>query len=303
MKLRTWLLTRTALSSGLILSIGMGAVFAADLPVIVPVVVAPPPAPPVRLPAVSAVNFKIDIAGGRISPPLLGQTGPGWRAQAAISLPIGQQLGLQIDGAYARILGLPAWHAAAHAFYRDPTQALLGAYASWDIWGGLTRYRVAGEAELYLGRISLEGMAGYEFGTVPNGWFGTIDLAFYPTDNFRLDVGFQRNAFGNAVTAGAELQFMQRGDMAATVFFDGAFGLGGGGYQRLLGGLRFYFGPADTLIDRHRQDDPRINTDEMGCGAIAADGQQNPPNAPCAPQSPPPPAPPPPPPPPPLVDG
>jgi hypothetical protein len=193
-----------------------------------------------------------------------------YRIQGAVSIPLGNPLGLQIDGAYAQILGTRALHAAAHLFWRNPAMALFGAYASWDNWGGITRYRIAAEGELYLNRITFEALAGYEWGTNPGTWFGTADIAFYPMDNLRLDVGVQRNGFGNAFTAGIEAQLFNTGNMGVAAYFDGAFGTAG--YQRLLGGIRLYFGQADTLIDRHRQDDPRINVDEMGCQAVATDG-------------------------------
>ena len=269
MKLRTWLLTRTALSSGLIVGVGMGAAIAADVPIFIPAP-PPPPAPVAQLPAVSGFNFKLDISAGRIGLPNFPPPEFAWRVQGAVSIPLGNPLGLQIDGAYAMVYGIRALHAAGHLFWRNPAMALFGAYASWDNWNALTRYRVAVEAEVYLNRISLEGMAGYEWGTNPGTWFGTADIAFYPVDNLRLDVGVQRNFFGNAITAGAEFQLFGTGNLGVAAFFDGAFGTGG--YQRLLGGIRLYFGQGPTLIDRHRQDDPRVNVDEMGCGAVAADG-------------------------------
>lgn len=269
MKLRAWLLTQTALSSGLIFGVGMGGAMAAD--VVVPVVVAPPPPPPVvQLPAVSGFNFKIDISGGRLSPPFFGPGGLGFRVQGAVSIPIGHSLGLQLDAVYARILGLPAWHGAAHAFWRDPARALLGAYASYDAWAGISRTRIAAQGEVYLGRLTFEGMLGVEFGTLPTGWFGAADVAFYPMDNLRLSIGVQHAFIGNALTGGIEYQFYNTDAVGVAGFVEGAIGTGG--YQKLLGGIRLYFGQGETLIERHRQDDPRINADEMGCGVRGTDG-------------------------------
>src|SRR5581483_3621576 len=96
--------------------------------------------------------------------------------------------------------------AAAHLFWRDPSRGLLGLYGAhtyWDQFGGLSVSHTAVEGEAYLGRFTLQGIAGAEFGdsktivgalstTIYDGhtrFFDQINLAYYPIDQARVYVG------------------------------------------------------------------------------------------------------------------
>jgi hypothetical protein len=185
-------------------------------------------------------------------------------------VPLGYSLGLQVDGAIANIQGLLQRHLAAHLFWRDPARALIGGYAAFDTWAGITRQRLAIEAEIYFGRVTIEGLWGFEFGTLPNSWFGAVDVAFYPMDDLRLSIGLRHAFAGNAFAGGIEYQFATTPNVGWAAFGEAVIGTAG--YQRILGGIRLYFGQGPTLIERHRRDDPRIHADEMGCGAYVSDG-------------------------------
>jgi hypothetical protein len=254
--------------------IGIAAALAADAVPAVPL--------PVSLPAVSGLNGKIDLAIGGANPgyDLFGFSNDfdaAFRAQGAFSVPLGHSFGLQADGAFASIQGSTFAHAAGHLFGRNPASGLIGAYASYSVWDTVNRGRVAFEGEAYLGNIALETITGVEFGDVPNSFFTITDAAVYPSDDLRLSIGFRHNGAGSALAAGLEYQFASGPSAAWSAFVDGEIGTND--YQRIFGGIRLYLGADKSLIRRHREDDPRVKSDEWsltGCthapGAIAADG-------------------------------
>src|SRR6185503_3030666 len=144
------------------------------------------------LPAVSGLNAKIGTFGASFADESAGG------AFIGLALPLGHSFGAQIDGMIGTAQGGNAFHGAGgHRFWRDPTRALFGIYAShvqWDVdsaTGGSDRVevnKVGFESQLYLGRLSLEGLAAYQFGT-DTGFAGKGTVAYYPRDDLRLHVG------------------------------------------------------------------------------------------------------------------
>ena len=113
-------------------------------------------------------------------------------------MPLGFRYGLQVDGMVGSGKGAAFYGVGGHLFWRDPAKGLLGlygSYVSWDASGGLPGSiggadvgKVGVEGEAYFGRLSLEGLAAYQFGTF-TGFAGKALLAYYPTDDLRLDGG------------------------------------------------------------------------------------------------------------------
>jgi hypothetical protein len=229
-------------------------------------------APPsvAALPAVSAINGKIDGFGGA------APNDPLWGGRGSLTFPVGAQYGFQIDGLAAssdsRFLGA----VGAHGFWRDPARGLLGLYVAhqyFDRLGGVNATRVAAEGEYYFAKWTLQGIAGIEFGNrrstinpalggniiqtldVRTRFFDKIDLAYYPTDNIKLSVG-HRFVFGrHAAAFGGEMALPASIGWAASLFAEGR--AGERDYYGAFGGLRVYFAAAPkTLIRRHREDDP-----------------------------------------------
>lgn len=258
---------------------------------------------PVQLPAVDGVNAKIEAFGGlaqRLSqdPNAPFFTRNQWRPAAgvlgSVAFPLAHSFGLQLDGVVASSGASFNAGVGGHAFWRDPSKALLGVYASASYFGragGLAVGRVGPEAEIYLGRVTLQGLGGVEFGSnkgttfgyplfTPLGTFLTLNqnavktrffdiasIAFYPTDDLKLSVG-QRYVFGKlAATAGAEY-LVTHGPTAVSVFAEGR--LGQRGASAAFGGLKVYFGQRDkSLMRRHREDDPvnyHMDTSTSGGG-------------------------------------
>lgn len=221
-------------------------------------------APVEQLPAVSTFNGKAAMFTGAVGGDFtLGANG-------SLAVPLSTQWGGQIDGLLGTAGGGAFYGIGGHLFRRDPAVGLLGAYASYVGWSAVTTTSVptpggafmdfAGaqvgkigiEGEAYLDRFSLEGIAAYQFGTF-SGFAGKGTLAYYPTDNLRLDLSVSE-------LQGRGLLFAAGGEWAPagtgfTVFGDA--GVGANSAWHALGGIRVYFGGEEkSLIRRHREDDP-----------------------------------------------
>ncbi len=220
--------------------------------------------PESSLPAVSAPNGKIAAFAGSIQgDSTLGATG-------SFSLPLAQQWGAQVDALFGSAAGGSYYGIGGHLFWRDPAKGLLGAYGSWVGWDassltapvtfggyftavqGATVGKLGIEGEAYFSRISLEGLAGYQFGT-NTGFTGRATVGFYATDDLRLDVGVNYvQGPGASFNAGVEWQPIGTG---LSVFADAS--VGSANAWSVLGGVRVFFGAGQkSLIQRHREDDP-----------------------------------------------
>jgi len=95
--------------------------------------VAPPPKPvyggmPVEgLPAVSALNFKVDLAGGEL------QSAGALAGEASVAVPISHSYGVQLDarGSFTAA-GTVYAGGAGRWFWRDPSKGLIGFYGSYS---------------------------------------------------------------------------------------------------------------------------------------------------------------------------
>jgi hypothetical protein len=208
---------------------------------------------PVDLCAVSGFNAKVSGSGGFYE----SDANDGERVQgdASLSLPLGCLLGLQLDAGFGDLAGDEAGGAAAHLFVRDPNQYLFGAYGSYSAIDNVDVWRVGAEAELYLSNVSLEALAGFEDADITNGdFFTSSNVAFYPTENFRLSVGYQHFQEVDAATAGFEWQVDGLG-LPVSLFANGA--VGDNDFATAYAGITLYFGGEEkSLIRRHREDDP-----------------------------------------------
>lgn len=219
------------------------------------------------LPAVDGVNGKIVAFGG------VAQENEFYGGEAVVTLPLGHSFGLQLDGLAAKVdtdgFGdVAVFGAAAHLFWRDPSIGLLGAYGHYryaDALDGVDLYAGGIEGALYLGRVTLEAVAGVEGGEVDTGQAGSFDLDtrffdvasvnYYPLDDLKLTLGHSYvfgTHFGNA---GFEWGHALGGGVLASLF--ATAGISEDGDGAAVAGLRFYFGQRDKpLIRRHREDDP-----------------------------------------------
>lgn len=215
--------------------------------------------PPTLLPAVSGVNGSLDVAGGVNGAGGVGQIG------ASLSLPVAQQFGVQLDGLAAtmndsRLLGV-----GGHAFWRDPRQALIGVYGEGlaaDVGADtLKKGRIGAEAELYLNRMTLSGVAGYEWGNldIRKGLFLETLAGYFATDNLKLSAGYSYGFSGHMGTARVDWQLPANlGLGGATVYGEARYGEGG--FAQALAGIKVPFGADNgkSLKRREREDDPPV---------------------------------------------
>ena len=225
-----------------------------------------------NLPAVSGLNGKLSVFGGINGLPeqYVGtRNGSLYGVTGSLSVPLSHAYGLQIDGMVGSGRSSAFYGIGGHLFWRDPAKGLLGFYASYVNWdavvGGAYGYpgvtgadvgKVGAEGAAYLGRVSLEGLATYQFGKF-DGFNGKALLAYYPTDNFRIDGGI-RYMEGAGTIGVVDAEWLPHSGSGFSLYAKGSFGAND--FKQVLGGVRYYFGdPNKSLIDRQRQDDPSNN--------------------------------------------
>ena len=233
-------------------------------------------------PAVDGLNAKIEgLAGSLVHNDLYGSRG-------AVAVPLGSLLGLQIDGAGGSLDGQGFGSVAGHLFSRNPAMGLIGVYASytnWNPFGGVAVTQTAGEFALYWNRLTLEGIAGAEFGSsashvisstisvppaigvagsittttllqsydVRTRFFDQVNLKYYLTENWDAYVGHRYIGGENAFAVGTELALPLGAGVMASAFVEGR--IGSNDFEGVWGGLKFYLGGKDkSLIRRHRED-------------------------------------------------
>ncbi len=224
-----------------------------------------------QMPAVDGINGKIDGFGGSFASK--GIAG----AKGSLSVPIGGQFGLQIDGAAGTFDSKSFGAIAGHLFWRNPAQGLIGLYVNhtyWNQFGGARVSQAAVEGEYYWGQWSLQAIAGIEAGNnatyvtgtpaagfliqsydVRSRFFDQVNLSYYLQDNWKAFVGHRYLGGKNALALGTEWGMPMSGGKMASLFVEGR--AGEGNYRGIWGGLKLYFGQKDKpLVQRHRQDDP-----------------------------------------------
>lgn len=225
------------------------------------------PLAPVQKPAVNAFNGKLEGFGGWLDGRAFNYKDTFYGGGvASFSAPLGERLGLQVDGLLGTKLNRFAYAAGAHLFTRDPDSFLFGAYTSaigLGNTGGLWAGKLGAEAELYLGQFTLSGVVGAE--RIHNGnsrfrfrnktsFFDYVDLNYYVTDDFKVSVGHRYTGRDHSAAFGAEYK-LPVASADVSVFGDGRFGERH--YRRVLGGVKVYFGAGTkSLIARHRESDP-----------------------------------------------
>lgn len=233
-------------------------------------------------PAVDGINGKVAaFGGGYANKNFDGGT-------ASITLPLGGQFGAQFDGALASLNNQTFDQGGVHLFWRNPANGLLGVYADhiyWSQWGGVNVSHIAGEGEAYLGRWTIGGSVGVEFGNNASALFSTnstvaiplgsittttttamlqnvtrfydrLTISYYLTDNWRASLGHRYLGGRNAASFSTEYAIPMHSSMMPALFAEARLGEGSNNYGAWAG-LRIYFGGHDkTLIRRNREDDP-----------------------------------------------
>jgi hypothetical protein len=226
-----------------------------------------------RTRAVSATNVKLEVGGGTNGHSAFGTIG------GSLAVPLGRSLGFQIDGMGGMAANNGLAGAAAHLFWREPMAGAIGLYGSYlygtGTWGngllgvgntGMYTAKAGVEGQYYFGRFTLQGIVGLEANNFNSNnaflagignsyktrFFDDVRLAYYATDNFKLNIGHRYTNGRNQIVGGAEY-LMNFGGTAASLFADASYGkradnglfLGGsrsGNDFSFMAGLRVYFG-------------------------------------------------------------
>ncbi|MEQ1752582.1 MAG: hypothetical protein ABL973_00450 [Micropepsaceae bacterium] len=202
-------------------------------------------------PAVNQTNLKITGLGGQVS-------GDGaWSGVAAVTLPVGQQWGIQGEFGGSGVDGDTSVGAAAHIFTRDPDSYLAGAFVAHvsEDQANLSATRIGAEAEIYLQQVTLLAKAGYQFSdNFEDTAFANVDVRWYATDNFAITAGgdFEKN-----VTVGRlQAEYMPGFAALPGLAFNIRGAISDEDYDSVMGGITYYFGTDAGLKDRHRRQDP-----------------------------------------------
>jgi len=208
--------------------------------------------------AVSEINGKIGAGAGHTKD--TGSKGGLFQGTASLSIPLNCSFGFQLDAAVGSLDGKSTGGGAVHAFTRNPNSYLLGAYGEYSAVGSNDILRLGVEAEYYLDKVTLSGLAGYENSDLTKGdAFAALDISFYATDNLRFSAGYRRFLDIDAAAIGAEYQFE---NAPVSLFVSGQ--LGSKDHRTAIAGLRVYFGGENkSLIRRHREDDPFNRLNEL----------------------------------------
>lgn len=227
-----------------------------------------------RLPAVDGVNASLSGFAG------VAEDQEFYGGGVKVAVPLGSRFGLQLDGIVAGIDSddfgdFAVYGGAAHLFWRDPEQGLVGLYGHYGyyhVFDGAEVYAAGLEGALYLGRFTLEGIAGVEGGEVDTDagsfdldtrFFDFARIGYYPLDDLKLSLGHSYLFGSHAGALGAEWGFDTGGGTMVSLFASGGVSEHGDGSA--LAGLRLYFGQRDkSLIRRHREDDPNIGMANTG---------------------------------------
>lgn len=223
-------------------------------------------------PAVSSLNGKISGFGGATSDSGDGDRGLGGLS-GSVTLPVFYSLGLQIDGAYARVGSENFGQTGAHLFWRDPSVGLLGFYAGYariSSEGGQDIGRLGAEAQKFHGNITLDAALGWRFGDLTDKAYGRGRIQYYPIDNLMLAAGYtyEGKSFGGL---NLEYQISSGGGTGMSLFADSL--INDGSNFTVLGGIRVFFGDDMSLKDRHRRQDPDSYTTYDYQAAQQAAGQ------------------------------
>lgn len=222
-----------------------------------------------RLPAVSAVNGKLEIGGGWADIDSLGSDEVLFAA-ASLSIPLGERMGFQGDLNISNWYDDTAVSANGHLFTRDPSSYLLGVIGGYGSNGSVNLAWVGPEAELYLNSLSVELAGGYvnvdpDWASAHGEAFVFADLGFYATENLRFTLGGSSIAKFESAHLGLEWMPEAIG-MPVSFKLDGQ--VGEDDYQAVTASVSFYFGGDKSLMRRHREDDPRNRAlDMFGAGS------------------------------------
>jgi hypothetical protein len=177
--------------------------------------------------------------------------------EARLSVPLGQQFGLQLDGTAAFIDGKFGGTMRGHAFIGVSSMGTVGPMVQYSRMAGGAFVRTGLEGQLWLGPVSLYANGGYQFADqsryirVSSGGFACGEARVYVLDNAFVGVGGDWTSARAAATANGEFQLP--GNMQALSFYAKG-SIGEDDYRSAVAGVRWQLGKTAKLNASHRQD-------------------------------------------------
>ena len=200
-------------------------------------------------PAVSRLNGKADAVFGKFDSEDV------YIGAMSLCLPVGDPIGVQIDGAYGDYSAEEYEGVGGHLFWRDPDRMLIGITGSHQQVGEISLIRSGLEMECYnVENMIIRLAGGYQWGDAEEDGYGSIGLNYYPISHLRFGAKSELTGNDFLQTLGMEYQPAEVALPGLSLIAEGA--LGEDDYDRFIVGLRYYFGEDKPLIMRHRQDDP-----------------------------------------------
>ncbi len=206
--------------------------------------------------AVSAPNGKVSVTGGWDA--MTGNPGSlDLGGSAAFAVPLGDRFGFQGDIAVGQFAGTTSYSAAGHLFTRDPNAYLIGLVGAAALTSNSSNLLIGPEAEAYIGPFTVAASGGYVAsnlaGVASNNFYANSDLRYYPDPNLKLELGAATFAGVKTAHLGMEWQISDTRPISVTANTS----IGDNNLIAANVGLTFYFGgTSNTLIDRHRHEDP-----------------------------------------------
>lgn len=205
-----------------------------------------------RLSAFGGVTVDERAAGGTLglTTPLGGDFG----AQTNLNV-----LGVDQDAAFA---------GTGHLFWRRPQIGLIGVFGGYanrsDTFEN-SFYRVGGEGQYYLGRLTLDAAAAFEesrntAGVTDDDIYVRAGVTYYLTDDFSASVGYRRFGGDDFAAGGVEYQVVSGKRAGLSLFGDARVSVDETEDFSLLAGGRIYISSPKSLIARQREDDPQLYT-------------------------------------------
>lgn len=229
--------------------------WAADLPQADPQINMIDPTPvSQQMPAVDGFNVKAGLVSGVIG----DHKNHMFLTSVSVPMPFIDTMGIQLDlgaGLYRQDYTSAA--AALHIFWRDPRVGLVGVYGDWGYVDNEHGGRMGVELSSYQDRVSIDVLAGVQFGQhYLTKFVDEVDVGYYFTDNFKGSVGHRLTSRGHVGNLSFELASPQNTGWSLY----GEAEAGQDDYKAAWLGVRYSFGSSNgkSLIERDRQSDPLV---------------------------------------------
>ncbi|MEX2515800.1 MAG: hypothetical protein WD572_02650 [Gammaproteobacteria bacterium] len=184
-----------------------------------------------------------------------------YERQMAVSQPLGHSLQQHFGQMGELQWGEAHYSDGGGLLWRNPERGLLSTRSSYLSYDTEQLYRFGAEGEWYKGSLTALGRAGYIDSTLESQPFAGVDLRWYATDNFSVQIGGEQ--IDDISLGSLRMEYQPRLESVNGLSF---FARAAGGHhdsQYVLGGLRYSFGDTPSLIQRDRSNPNAAEVDRL----------------------------------------